>query len=110
MSLDYPNRADWLAKRCNAVAGKYAYGRIIWTARQGTLHRQTNPRPDKSKKRALKRSAIQGRHYDFLKECQRRGETSVLNEYDLWRVLDLRGERKKVRDRVMQRWSLEAQP
>lgn len=29
MSLDYPNRADWLAKRNNPVAGSRIYGRML---------------------------------------------------------------------------------
>jgi len=29
VSLDYPNRAEWLAKRNNHVAGKRVYGRML---------------------------------------------------------------------------------
>ena len=29
MSLDYPNRAVWLNKRCNPVAGTRIYGRML---------------------------------------------------------------------------------
>lgn len=34
MSIDYPNRAEWLAKRSNRVAGWKIYGR--WFFRNGT--------------------------------------------------------------------------
>lgn len=41
MSLDYPNRAEWLAKRSNPVAGKTYHGRMIWSSRrQGTYERK----------------------------------------------------------------------
>ena len=36
MSIDYPNRAEWLAKRSNPVAGSQIYGRIVWA--RGTFN------------------------------------------------------------------------
>lgn len=63
MSLDYPDRKVWLAKRNNAVAGTTVYGRVIWT--KGTFnvgrtkHKEriwAAKRRERAKKRLLKKA------------------------------------------------------
>lgn len=39
MSVDYPNRAEWLAKRNNVVAGKRLYGRMLRVMGEGGKNR-----------------------------------------------------------------------
>lgn len=76
MSLDYPNRAVWLAKRSNPVAGTRVYGRIVAT---GTVRRR-RPGPThvtKSTLRALKKARMAQMYKDFFADTKNLQEIAV---------------------------------
>lgn len=96
MSLDYPNRAEWLAKRNNPVAGSRVHGRIVAT---GTVRRR-RPGPThvgKSELRALKKARMAQMYADFETEFLKRCPDDVSTLRRAW----LRGEIKKFREEVI---------
>lgn len=105
MSLDYPNRAEWLAKRNNPVAGSLTHGRIVWS--QGTFRRR-RPGPThvgKSELRALKKARMEQMYRDFV--ADEKNMEDVFRHKFAW-GLDLC--RRLVRDTVLGYRSQEVKP